>query len=183
VVGSITHCAGYRAAAVARADRVRAIGIDAEPDKPLPDGVLDRISLPGERAMLYDLALGGLAAAGPRWDLLLFSAKESVYKAWFPLTGRWLGFEDAELTIYPTAGHPTAGDPTAGDPAAGTFAARILVADRPATDGAAPGARAPGEPVPGVLGGHWLARDGILLTAVIVPLPAGPAAVFPTPLG
>jgi 4'-phosphopantetheinyl transferase EntD len=48
-------------------------------------GVLDRISLPDERAML-----GDLAAPGPRWDLLLFSAKESVYKAWFPLTGRWL---------------------------------------------------------------------------------------------
>jgi len=28
---------------------------------------------------------------GPSWDRLLFSAKESVYKAWFPLTGRWLG--------------------------------------------------------------------------------------------
>jgi 4'-phosphopantetheinyl transferase EntD len=165
VVGSITHCAGYRAAAVARAGRVRAIGIDAEPDGPLPDGVLDRISLPGERAMLRDLTV-----PGPRWDLLLFSAKESVYKAWFPLTGRWLGFEDAELTIHPATGHPatghpTTGHPTTGHPAAGTFAARILVADRSATDGA----RGPGEPVPGVLSGRWLASDGILLTAVTVP--------------
>ena len=154
VVGSITHCAGYCAATVARADQVRAIGIDAEPDAPLPDGVLGRISLPGERAMLR-----GLAAPGPRWDLLLFSAKESVYKAWFPLTGRWLGFEDAELTI---------------DPAAGTFAARILVADLSATDGAGPGvAQGAGDPVPGVLGGRWLVSNGILLTAVTVPLGPG----------
>jgi enterobactin synthetase component D / holo-[acyl-carrier protein] synthase len=159
VIGSITHCTGYRAAAVARADRVRALGIDAEPDGPLPEGVLDRVSLPGERAMLRDLAaLRGLAAPGPRWDLLLFSAKESVYKAWFPMTGRWLGFEDAELTI----------DPGAGDPGAGTFAARILVPDLSATDGAAPGGRGPGAPVPGVLSGRWLSSDGILLTAVTV---------------
>ncbi|POX38552.1 4'-phosphopantetheinyl transferase, partial [Streptomyces sp. Ru73] len=34
IVGSITHCAGYRAAAVARSGRVRAVGIDAEPDLP-----------------------------------------------------------------------------------------------------------------------------------------------------
>jgi 4'-phosphopantetheinyl transferase EntD len=168
VVGSITHCAGYRAATVARAGQVRAIGIDAEPDAPLPDGVLDRVSLPGERAMLR-----GLAVPGPRWDLLLFSAKESVYKAWFPLTGRWLGFEDAELTIHPTT----------GDAAAGTFAARILVADLSATDGAASGARAPGDPVPGVLGGRWLVSDGILLTAVTVPPGARPAAGMPTPPG
>jgi 4'-phosphopantetheinyl transferase EntD len=178
IVGSITHCTGYRAAAVVRADRVRAIGIDAEPDRPLPDGVLDRVSLPGERAMLYDLGLGGLAAAGPRWDLLLFSAKESVYKAWFPLTGRWLGFEDAELTFDPTTGDPATGDPTTGDPAtggaaAGTFAARILAADLSATDGAARDTGR-GEPVPGVLRGRWLASDGILLTAVSVPLRARP---------
>ena len=164
VVGSITHCAGYRAAAVGRADRVRAIGIDAEPEGPLPDGVLGRVSLPAERAMLRDLA----AVPGPRWDLLLFSAKESVYKAWFPLTGRWLGFEDAEVAI---------------DPAAGTFTARILVADRSATDGAAAGTGLPGEPVPGVLRGRWLASDGILLTAVTVPPGMRSATETPTPYG
>ncbi|HEY6480768.1 MAG TPA: 4'-phosphopantetheinyl transferase, partial [Streptosporangiaceae bacterium] len=36
IVGSITHCAGYRAAAVARVSQVLAIGLDAEPDLPLP---------------------------------------------------------------------------------------------------------------------------------------------------
>ncbi|MBX6384282.1 MAG: 4'-phosphopantetheinyl transferase, partial [Microbispora sp.] len=34
-VGSITHCSGYRAAAVAPAHLARAIGIDAEPHEPL----------------------------------------------------------------------------------------------------------------------------------------------------
>jgi 4'-phosphopantetheinyl transferase EntD len=31
------------------------------------------------------------------WDRVLFCIKESTYKAWFPLTHRWLGFEDASV--------------------------------------------------------------------------------------
>jgi 4'-phosphopantetheinyl transferase EntD len=50
-------------------------------------GVAPAPILPGERAMLRDLAA---TAPGPCWDRLLFSAKESVYKAWFPPAGRWL---------------------------------------------------------------------------------------------
>jgi 4'-phosphopantetheinyl transferase EntD len=107
VVGSLTHCAGYRAAAVARRTDVASLGIDAEPDLPLPDGVLDRVALVAERQ-----AIGGLPA-GVRWDRLLFSAKESVYKAWYPLTGRWLGFQDATVEIDP----------------AGSFRARLLAGD------------------------------------------------------
>lgn len=95
VVGSITHCAGLRAAAVARTRDVRSLGIDAERARPLPDGVLDAVSDADERAWLAGLG------EGTPWDALLFSAKESVYKTWFPLTGRWLGFEDAALTPYP----------------------------------------------------------------------------------
>src|SRR5690349_19867240 len=39
VVGSMTHCAGYRAAAVALDTVIHTIGIDAEPHGPLPEGV------------------------------------------------------------------------------------------------------------------------------------------------
>src|SRR6516225_8640665 len=39
VTGSITHCAGYRACAVARTADVTALGIDAEPDARLPAGL------------------------------------------------------------------------------------------------------------------------------------------------
>jgi enterobactin synthetase component D / holo-[acyl-carrier protein] synthase len=136
IVGSITHCAGYRAAAVAQARDVLTIGVDAEPDEALPDGVLDAISLPGERGRLDDLAT---AAWSVHWDRLLFCAKEATYKAWFPLARRWLGFEDADITLG------------SGD---GTFVACLLV---PAP---APIAR---------LSGRWLARDGLILTAVTVP--------------
>ncbi|MEV4532592.1 4'-phosphopantetheinyl transferase superfamily protein [Asanoa sp. NPDC049518] len=92
IVGSLTHCAGYRAAAVARASDVPGLGIDAEPDEPLPAGVLDLVSDPDERAGLPE---GG----GPCWDRLLFCAKEALYKAWSPLTGRWLGFEEARVAF------------------------------------------------------------------------------------
>lgn len=147
IVGSITHCAGYRAAAVARARDAVTVGLDAEPNDSLPHGVLDMVSLPGERARLPGLVT---AAPGVCWDRLLFSAKEAVYKAWFPLTRRWLGFEEADITI---------------DAAGGTFAARLLV-------------RVPvagGGPLAGFTG-RWLARDGLILTAV-----TGCATGDPTP--
>jgi 4'-phosphopantetheinyl transferase EntD len=136
IVGSMTHCAGYRAAAVARSRDLLTVGIDAEPDEPLPDGVLSYVSLPGERAMLQDLR----AVPGASWDRLLFGAKESVYKAWFPLAGRWLGFEDAEVSI---------------SPADGTWRARLLISVP--------------QGIPATFTGRWLAASGILLTVTTVP--------------
>ena len=35
----------------------------------------------------------------PHWDRLLFSAKEAVYKAWFPLVGEWLDHQEAEIFL------------------------------------------------------------------------------------
>jgi 4'-phosphopantetheinyl transferase EntD len=132
-------CGDYRAAAVGRGSVVQTIGIDAEPNLPLPDGVLDLVSLPQERR-----ALAELRRAGDRvqWDRLLFSCKESVYKAWYPLARRWLGFEDAMVSI---------------DPVAAAFTARILV----------PGPVIGGEELRGFRG-RWLARDGLLVTAIAV---------------
>src|SRR6516225_7230906 len=52
VTGSITHCAGYQACAVARAADVAAIGIDAEPDAPLPAGLIERIATAPELAWI-----------------------------------------------------------------------------------------------------------------------------------
>lgn len=140
VVGSITHCTGYRAAAVAPAGALAGLGIDAEPHEPLPDGVAGVVLTAGEPDRL-----AALRAADPatHWDRLLFSAKESVYKAWYPLTGRWLGFEEAELTFD----------------RAGRFTARILV----------DGTRTDGGPALGSLNGRWLVTGGLLLTAVVVP--------------
>ncbi|WP_043512731.1 4'-phosphopantetheinyl transferase [Actinoplanes sp. SE50/110] len=98
VVGSITHCTGFRGAAVAHTGELTGVGIDAEPHAALPPRVLGAVTDPVERAMLDRLATTHPETC---WDRLLFSAKESIYKAWFPLTGRWLGFEDARLDIDP----------------------------------------------------------------------------------
>jgi 4'-phosphopantetheinyl transferase EntD len=108
VTGSITHCKGYRAAAVAPLSVLASLGIDAEPNGALPDGVEEAVTVPGEPELLAGLP----ADDGVHWGRVLFSAKESVYKAWYPLAHRWLGFEDARLSI---------------DPAAGTFRADILI--------------------------------------------------------
>jgi 4'-phosphopantetheinyl transferase EntD len=138
VVGSITHCQGYRACALARASDFLAVGIDAETNGPLPDGVLAEIACAEEERAW--LRVQARLAPEIRWDRLLFSAKESVYKVWFPLTERWLGFEDAVVTVDP----------------AGTFRARLLV-------------RAPtavGARQLTTLHGRWLARDGFVLTAI-----------------
>lgn len=148
VVGSITHCDGYRAAAVAPAARVRSVGVDAEPGGPLPDGVLEAVALPAEqRRVADDLARW----PSVRWDRLLFSAKESIYKTWYPLMRAPLGFEEADIVFH----RPAAGTDT------GTFTARILPPVRE-------------RDFPQELTGRWLARDGLLLTAIT--LRAAPAA-------
>lgn len=106
-VGSITHCAGYRAAAVARRSEIAALGIDAEPLGRMSPRVLARIALPAERTMLDRLPTD--SADGPqRWGRWLFTAKEAVYKAWYPLTGAWLGFHDVLVDVDATTERFTA---------------------------------------------------------------------------
>ncbi|MEU3403700.1 4'-phosphopantetheinyl transferase superfamily protein [Streptomyces sp. NPDC006670] len=145
VVGSLTHCPGYRGGALARSRDITLLGIDAEPHRPLPDGVLDAIALPGERRLVR----ARLARRGEVcWDRLLFSAKESVYKAWNPYTGQRLEFEDASIAF---------------DPDAGTFTAHLL-APRPRLPAGAP-------PAPDLLEGRWLVREDVVLTAIAVPAP------------
>lgn len=144
VVGSMTHCAGYRAAAVARSGQLRTVGIDAEPHEPLPPDVLGAIAVDEEQIRIAELAAADNA---PCWDRILFCAKETVYKAWYPLAQRWLGFMDATVTI---------------DPAEGTFVARLLVAG-PTIAGTALSE----------FEGRWLIGDGLVITAIAAPVTWG----------
>ncbi|KQY24800.1 hypothetical protein ASD16_04725 [Cellulomonas sp. Root485] len=93
IVGSMTHVDGYRAAVVGRAATWAGLGIDAEVHAPLPPGVASVVLSEGERA--------ALARTDPArcLDRVLFSAKESVYKVWYPLTRSWLGFEDVDVRL------------------------------------------------------------------------------------
>ncbi|GAA2642658.1 4'-phosphopantetheinyl transferase [Dactylosporangium fulvum] len=113
--GSITHTAGYCAAAVARDPDVRAVGIDAERRTILPVNVRRAICLPEELAWCAE------RPGEDWWPAVHFSAKEVVYKLWSPIVGTWLDFHDAHLTI---------------DVAAGTFEARILPSRLVKTPGA-----------------------------------------------
>ena len=97
ITGSMTHTEGFRAAVVAPKTHVRSMGLDAEPAQPLPREVVSSIARPGEMPQLERLQNEGIDCA----DRLLFCAKEATYKAWFPMTHRWLGFEDAEIDIRP----------------------------------------------------------------------------------
>ncbi|MFB7045819.1 4'-phosphopantetheinyl transferase [Streptomyces microflavus] len=146
IVGSLTHCDGYRAAALARAADVLSLGVDAEPHAPLPEGVGELVVRPSERERFAASRTG--EGGGIHWDRLLFSAKESVFKTWYPLTLTELDFDEADLT-FRREGGDRAGDPAAG----GTFTARLLRTD-PA--------------VPPVLDGRWRVEDGIVATAVLL---------------
>ena len=53
---------------------------------------------------------------GLHWDRILFCAKEATYKAWYPVTRRWLGFEDAHIVFDVDEGAT-----------AGGFESRILI--------------------------------------------------------
>lgn len=121
VVGSLTHCPGYVGAAVGRRADVRSLGVDAEPHRPLPYGVLPRVAGVGERAHLAALP------AGTAWETVLFSAKESVYKAWYPIMRGYLTFSAAVLTIDPAGGRFTARLTAPGPP---VLHGRFLVTTR-----------------------------------------------------
>jgi len=96
VVGSITHCTDYCGSVVGRATHFRSIGIDAERHERLPEGVLDIVADREEREWIERHS-----GMDVWWDRVLFSAKESVYKAWHSVTGVWLGFHDAVVTMEP----------------------------------------------------------------------------------
>lgn len=137
VVGSITHTSGLRAAAVALQSAVASIGVDAEQNCPLADGIEEKITVADEVEMLAALAC---AFPATHWNRILFSAKESIYKAWYPLTGRWLGFEDAHLIIDPV----------------GTFFARVLTYRS-------------AKPPLGEIRGRFMVSNSFIATAVVIP--------------
>jgi 4'-phosphopantetheinyl transferase EntD len=86
---------------------------------------------------------------------LLFSAKEAVYKVWFPLTRKPLGFEDARLRF-------ARGPGAAAGLEHGTFSVRLLVPLPPELIRAADGGAVD-------LTGRWLVGEGMVLTALTLP--------------
>ena len=91
-------------------------------------GVIRRISHPSEAKLkeaerAWFEELGGEEGAAWRdvdWATLLFSAKECIYKCYYPLARTRLGFRDIEVEI---------------DPARASFRAKLVAVDAPAAAG------------------------------------------------
>ena len=94
IVGAISHCDGIALAAVAAKERTAGIGIDIEQIKPTIE----------EDIAKYVCTLRELEWINQKNEmkikrmLMIFSAKESIFKALFPISGVFLDFQDAELT-------------------------------------------------------------------------------------
>jgi 4'-phosphopantetheinyl transferase EntD len=118
IVGSITHCAGYCGVAAARQGAILGLGLDAEVGGELEPALVPLVCRPAEIEALAALeSLGGLTSG--EGAKLVFSAKESAYKCFFPLVHRFLEFHDVEIELRLES------------PRAGSFTARILSGPTP----------------------------------------------------
>src|SRR5207248_3600876 len=94
-VGAISHAGDLGIAIVGFAAHYAGLGVDVEQ---LSRGLTARaarlVCTPAEIAWVDP-------EAGSTHLTMLFSAKEAIFKALFPIEGVWLGFADAELTWLP----------------------------------------------------------------------------------
>lgn len=91
--GSLAHSGGWSVAALARTAQLRCVGIDVEDPARMKRALWGHIMTPAEQAAADAMAadVAQLRAAA------VFSAKEAVYKAIYPLLGSAPGFQQAEL--------------------------------------------------------------------------------------
>lgn len=124
VLGRISHGAGVCGAMVARIGEIIGLGLDIETDAPLPPEVAGTV-------------LFGREAQLPESDqCVVFSAKETVYKAFYRLSDRVWGFDAVQVDLT-----------------GGGFVARLALP--------VPG-WPPDRPVPG----HVIRRNGVIVTAL-----------------
>ncbi|CAI2936464.1 4'-phosphopantetheinyl transferase family protein [Aminobacter niigataensis] len=117
IVGSISHCSGWCVAAVARESQdCSALGIDVEPATPLETDLLDTICDDDELRWLARQAEPGRGLLAKA----IFSAKESVYKAQYPLSRQIIDFHAVSVAL---------------DMVSGSFLARIRVDAEPFLSG------------------------------------------------
>ena len=100
IVGSIAHCESWAVALVARSSAASAIGVDLERRAASPNrDIADVICCPEE--------LGWASQEGACGErlIMLFSAKEAVFKALYPQCGRFIDFKDVVLAWNPEHQH------------------------------------------------------------------------------
>lgn len=93
IVGSITHCSGFRAAVAGYKSELLGVGIDCEAVERLDSKLWKRIMTPEESHWINSLP----SQQQLKYATLIFSAKESFYKCQYAITKQWVGFEDAAL--------------------------------------------------------------------------------------
>lgn len=90
---SLSHANGF---CVAVASRVTdALGVDIEGARPLSAELWEHVLTPADHAHIADMPAQrrGIAA------LQIFSCKEALYKAQFPLTGQMIGFDTVDIAL------------------------------------------------------------------------------------
>ncbi len=132
LIGSIAHSSGYCAAVAAKPGDFRSIGIDVEKADAVSRSLLDMILLPEEIEEMQRL----VRSYPLNWLAAFFSAKEAVYKAFYPLAREFIGFHEARIWF---------------DAEEGSFAAEI--------------SRPPAAPSPRRLCGRYAVLDGRIYTS------------------
>lgn len=100
ICGSLAHDDKLAVAALARCADVASLGIDIEPDNPLPPDIISLVATPAERARYAPAIIA---------SRLLFVAKEAVYKAAWPLDGIFLDFADIDIDLQRGVARTTSG--------------------------------------------------------------------------
>ena len=129
-VGSITHGETFSAAAVARRSDYAGLGLDVETDLPVSEAFARRVCTARELARCAELGEPRTLAR------VVFSAKESVYKLQYPISGTVLYWSDLEILLN-----------------SGNFSARFLIACPPFR-------------MEQLLLGSWVRGQGVILTGL-----------------
>ena len=95
IVGSLSHCEGLCAVAVAPRSAVAAIGIDVELAEGLSSELFRLVLTDAEVAFARTLP----EQEAGRWAKIVFSAKESIFKCIYPRTGIFLEFRDCTVEL------------------------------------------------------------------------------------
>lgn len=101
-IGTISHCSTYCVAAAARLTDFSGLGLDVEHNSPLEPGLSKLICLPNELAPAQQYLQQLTPEEQRRYPdpgKLIFSIKESFYKAYFPRLQAYFDFMDVEVTL------------------------------------------------------------------------------------
>ncbi len=161
IVGSITHCHSLCAVATSHVAHSAGIGLDVEPAEPMKPELERYVMRDAEYARIDVMPLEVRMLGG----VLVFSIKEAVYKAIYPITRRFLEFQQVEIVSLGIALEPCDDRQASGSLVllrtfCGDFEARVLVADA-------------GIPGLALIAGRYRIADGHIAAAVVLP-PANP---------